>query len=86
MLTLAERIRTATERSLAARDRYTDGVTAQLTKALKQAEGEIKASIREYGAPASLPDNKLAGLKGLKKLQGEIAESLGRLKREQTLA
>ena len=85
MPTLAERIRAATERSLTARDRYTAQVTSQLTQALKQAESEVKASLGQYGAPASLPDNKLAALKGLKKLQAEIAESLGRLKREQTL-
>ncbi len=85
MPTLAERIRAATERSLTARDRYTARVTAQLSQALKQAEGEVKTSIRQCGTPASLPDNKLAALKGLEKLQAEIADSLGRLKREQTL-
>ena len=62
MPTMAERIRAATERSLTARDRYTAQVTAQLTQALKQAEGEVKTSIRQYGAPASLPDKKLAAM------------------------
>jgi len=85
MPALAERIRAATARSLTARDRYTAQVTAQLTQALKRAEGEVKTSIRQYGPPASLPDNKLAALKGLEKLQAEIADSLARLKREQSL-
>lgn len=85
MPTLAERIRASTERSLTARDQYTTQTVSQLTQALKQAETEVKTSIGRYGVPASLPDNKLAALKGLEKLQAELGESLGRLKHEQTL-
>ncbi len=83
---LKARIQAATLRSLKARDRYSDQMVAELTRALKQAEGEVKASLRHYGDPASLPENKLAALKGLEKLQGEIDEAMKRLRREQTLA
>ena len=78
---LKARIQAATIKSLKARDRYTDQMTASLTEVLKQAESEVKASIRRYGDPASLPENKLAGLKGLEKLQSEIDEAMKRLKR-----
>ncbi|HPS02710.1 MAG TPA: minor capsid protein, partial [Candidatus Sumerlaeota bacterium] len=54
--------------------------------ALKQAKGEVTTALRSYKSLGSLPENKLAGLKGLEKLQGEIAETMKRLKREQTLA
>jgi len=83
---LKARIQAATLKSLKARDRYTDTMAAGLTQALKQAEGEVKASIQRYGSPASLPENKLAALKGLEKLQAEIDEALKRVKRDQTLA
>lgn len=83
---LKARIQAATLKSLKARNRYSDQVTAGLTRALKQAERQVKASIRDYGAPGSLPENKLAGLRGLEKLQAEISEVMARLKREQTLA
>lgn len=83
---LKTRIQVATLKSLKARDRYTDQMTASLTQTLKQAEGEVKAAIGRYGDPASLPKNKLAGLWGLEKLQTEIDEAMKRLKREQTLA
>jgi SPP1 gp7 family putative phage head morphogenesis protein len=83
---LAQRIRAAVLKSLSARNRYTDQVTAQLTRSLDQAEKEVAKAILKYRTIGSLPDNKLAALKGLEKLQAEIAEIIGRLKREQTLA
>jgi len=83
---LKARIQAATIKSLKARDRYTDQMTASLTEVLKQAESEVKMAVGRYGDPASLPGNKLAGLKGLEKLQAEIDEAMKRLKREQTLA
>ncbi len=83
---LKARIQAATLKSLKARDRYTDQMTASLTQALKQAEGEVKAAIGRYGDPASLPENKLAGLRGLEKLQAEIDEAMKSLKHKQTLA
>jgi SPP1 gp7 family putative phage head morphogenesis protein len=83
---LKARIRAATLKSLKARDLYTARMTAQLTRALKQAKSEVATALRSYKSLGSLPENKLAGLKGLEKLQGEIAETMKRLRREQTLA
>lgn len=85
MADLAQRIRTATLRSLRARDRYGNKVTAKLTLALKQAQEDVARAILKYRSLGSLPDNKLAPLKGLEKLQAEIDELLKDLKREQTL-
>ena len=62
---LKQRIQAATLNSLTARNRYNDQVTAQLTQALKQAEDEVARSILQYRSLGSLPDNKLAALKGL---------------------
>ena len=42
---LKQRIQAATLKSLTARNRYNDQVTAQLTQALKQAEDEVARSI-----------------------------------------
>ena len=66
---LKQRIQAATLKSLTARNRYNDQVTAQLTQALKQAEDEVARAILQYRSLGSLPDNKLAALKGLEKLQ-----------------
>ncbi len=82
---LAQRIRVATLKSLSARNRYSNQVTAQLTQSLNQVEDEIARAILKYRSLGSLPDNQLAALKGLEKLQAEVIEIIGRLKREQTL-
>jgi SPP1 gp7 family putative phage head morphogenesis protein len=82
---LKQRIQAATLKSLTARNRYNDQVTAQLTQALKQAEDEVARAILQYRSLGSLPDNKLAALKGLEKLQGELDDVLRQLKRDQTL-
>ena len=42
---LKQRIQAATLKSLTARNRYNDQVTAQLTQALKQAEDEVARAI-----------------------------------------
>lgn len=83
---LKARIQAATLKSLKARDHYTARMTANLTRALKQAESEVIAGVLAYKSLGSLPENKLAGLKGLEKLQAEIDESMKRLRREHTLA
>ena len=69
---LAQRIRAAVLKSLSTRNRYTDQVTAQLTRSLDQAEKEVAKAILKYRTLGSLPDNKLAALKGLEKLQTEL--------------
>ena len=82
---LAQLIRTAVLKSLSARNRYTDQVTAQLTRSLGQAEQEVAKAILKYRTLGSLPDNKLAALKGLEKLQAELDDIIKQLKNDQTL-
>lgn len=82
---LKQRIWKATEKSLKARNRYSDTITAQLTKALKKAEQEVAQSILKYKSLGSLPDNQLARLSGLEKLQGELGDVTRTLKKQQTL-
>lgn len=83
---LKERIQAAILKSLKSRNRYNDSITAQLTQSLNKAEQEVAQAILKYRSLGSLPDNKLAALKGLEKLQGELDDILNQLKRDQTLA
>ena len=83
--TQAEAIRRATARSLRHRNRYTEQTVADLTGMLAGAEDEVRASILRYKSLGSLPDNQLAALDGLKKLQVDIRETMTRLRRDQTL-
>ncbi len=82
---LKQRIQAATVKSLKSRNRYTDSITAQLTQSLNKAEQEVARAILKYRTLGSLPDNKLAALKGLEKLQSELDEVMRQLKRDQTL-
>jgi len=82
---LKERIQAATLKSLKSRNRYNDSITAQLTQSLNKAEQEVAQAILKYRSLGSLPDNKLAALKGLEKLQGELDDVLCQLKRDQML-
>ena len=82
---LKQRIQAATVKSLKSRNRYTDSITAQLTQSLNKAEQEVARAILKYRTLESLPDNKLAALKGLEKLQSELDEVMRQLKRDQTL-
>lgn len=82
---LKERIQAAILKSLKSRNRYNDSITAQLTQSLNKAEQEVAQAILKYRSLGSLPDNKLAALKGLEKLQGELDDILSQLKRDQTL-
>ena len=85
MTTLAEKIRMAVLRSLKARNRYADEVTAGLTRSLKAAQDAVHRATLKYSSLGSLPDNKLAALKGLEKLQAEIDEATATMRHEQTL-
>lgn len=84
-LSQAEAIRLATEKSVRARNLYTEQTVADLTAMLAAAEEEVRRAILRYKSLGSLPDNKLAALEGLKKLQTDIQENTSRLNREQTL-
>ena len=81
----AEAIRQATARSVRHRNRYTEATVAELTGMLSGAEDQVRGAILHYKSLGSLPDNQLAALEGLKKLQADIRESMTRLRREQTL-
>ena len=82
---LKQRIQAATVKSLKSRNRYTDSITAQLTQSLNKAEQEVARAILKYRTLGSLPDNKLAALKGLENLQSELDVVMRQLKRDQTL-
>ncbi len=84
-LTQAEAIRQATARSVRHRNRYTEQTVAELTGMLSGAEDDVRGAILRYKSLGSLPDNKLAALEGLKKLQADLREAMTRLRRDQTL-
>ncbi len=81
----AQAIREATLKSLLARDLYSEQVAHQLTQSLKSAQKQVHTALLGYKSLGSLPDNKLAALKGLEKLDGEIRETLRTLRKEHTL-
>ena len=83
--TQAERIRRATEKSLRKRNAYAEQVVADVTDALADAEKDVKGALLKYKSLGSLPDNKLAAMRGLEKLQAELGDITGKLKKEQTL-
>lgn len=85
-LSQAERIRRATQKSVRARNLYADQTASQLAQSLKVAQGEVAKSILRYKTLGSLPDNKLAPLKGLEKLNSEITDILSGLKKDHTVA
>ena len=82
----AKAIRQATDKSLMARDLYAEQVARQLTQSLKSAEKQVRSALANYRNVGSLPDNKLAALKGLEKLDAEIADVMKALRKDQTLA
>lgn len=81
----AQAIREATIKSLLARDLYSEQVTHQLTQSLKSAQKQVHTALLGYKSLGSLPDNKLAALKGLEKLDGEIRETMRALRKDHTL-
>jgi hypothetical protein len=72
-------------KSLSTRDRYSNQVTAQLTRSFNQVEDKIARAILKYRSLGLLPENQLVAPNGLEKLQDEITDSIDRLKLEQTL-
>ncbi len=83
----AKAIREATDKSLMARDIYAEQVAHQLTQSLKSAAeaGACALLGYKYRNIGSLPDNKLAAMKGLEKLDAEIADVMKALRKDQTL-
>ncbi|MHB1001458.1 MAG: phage head morphogenesis protein [Armatimonadota bacterium] len=80
-----EAIRAATDKSLLARDMYTEQVVYQLTQSFQTSQEQVQKSILKYKNVGSLPDNKLAALNGLDKLNAEIADAMKALRKDQTL-
>ena len=85
-LSQAERIRRAAEKSVRARNLYADQTASALTQSLKSAPEDVAKAILRYKSLGSLPDNKLAALKGLDRLNGELADILSAVKKDHTLA
>jgi SPP1 gp7 family putative phage head morphogenesis protein len=81
----ASAIRQATEQSLIARNRYTEQVINALTDDLAVARTRVGTAILQYKSLGSLPDNKLAGLKGLERLDAEIKSIMAELRRSHTV-
>lgn len=81
----AQAIREATLKSLHARDLYSEQIAHELTQSLKTAQEQVRKVLLNYKSLGSLPDNKLAALKGLEKLDAEIGDLMKTLKKEQTL-
>lgn len=81
----AEAIRKATLKSFRSRNAYVEHVVADMTGSLAAAEKDVRQAILKYKSVGSLPDRKLAALKGLEKLQGELGEITSAVKKEHTL-
>ncbi|MCE5322394.1 minor capsid protein [bacterium] len=81
----AQAIREATQKSLLARDLYSEQVAHELTLSLQTAQEQVSRALLAYKSLGSLPDNKLAAVKGLEKLDAEIGDVMKTLKKEQTL-
>lgn len=80
----AQAIREATLKSVLARDLYSDQVAHQLSQSLKSSQKQVHSALLGYKSLGSLPDNKLAALKGLEKLDAEIKDTLRTLRKEHT--
>ncbi|MCL4553272.1 MAG: minor capsid protein, partial [Candidatus Marsarchaeota archaeon] len=81
----SQAIRAATDRSLMARDMYTEQVVFQLTQSLKASQEQVHKALLGYKNIGSLPDNKLAAVNGLEKLNAEIADAMKTLRKDQSL-
>ena len=81
----AEAIRKATLKSFRSRNAYAEHVVADMTDALAAAEKDVRQAILKYKSLGSLPAKKLAALKGLEQLQGELGEITATVKKEHTL-
>lgn len=81
----AQAIREATDKSIMARDMYTEQVVSELTQSLKAAQDQVHKSLLGYKDIGSLPDSKLAAVSGLEKLNARIADTMKALRRDQSL-
>ena len=60
-------------------------VVFQLTGVLKSAQEQVHKALLGYRDLGSLPENKLAAVNGLTKLDDEIADAMRTLRKEQSL-
>lgn len=81
----AQAIREATGKSLMARDMYAEQVAFELSQSLKSAQDQVHKALSVYKDVGSLPENKLAAVNGLEKLDGQIQEAMKALRKDQSL-
>ena len=81
----AKAIREATQKSLMSRDLYTEQVVFQLAGVLKSAQDHVHKALLGYRDVGSLPDNKLAAVNGLDKLDTQIQDAMRTLRKDQSL-
>jgi hypothetical protein len=81
----AKAIRQATDKSLMARDMYAEQVAFQLAGSLKSAQEQVHKALLGYKDVGSLPENKLAAVNGLEKLDAEIQSAMKAIRKDQTL-
>lgn len=85
MASQRELIQAAVRMSVTHRNRYTEQLVSGLTDELAQTRDKVVTAITAYKTLGSLPDNKLAGLKGLEQLEAAIGGIMGELKRAHTV-
>ncbi|MCL5105431.1 MAG: minor capsid protein, partial [Armatimonadetes bacterium] len=66
-------------------DMYTEQVVFQLTGVLKSAQEQVHKALLAYRDVGSLPDNKLAAVNGLDKLDAQIQDAMRTLRKDQSL-
>jgi len=64
---------------------YAEQVAFQLTQFLRTAQEQVYKALLRYRSLGSLPENKLAALKGLEKLDTEIRDAMDTLRIDNTL-
>ncbi len=64
---------------------YTEQIVAEMTDSLATVEKDVNSALLRYKSVGSLQDKKLVAMKELERLQSGIAETMARLKKEQTL-
>jgi len=83
--TLRERIAEATLASLHNRDLYTEQTVEKVVNVLRQGEKDVKTTLLHYADLGSLPEGKAVNQKSLRKLQWQIRDIIGGVKKEHSL-
>jgi len=83
--TLRERIAEATLASLHNRDLYTEQTVEKVVNVLRQGEKDVKTTLLHYADLGSLPEGKAPNQKSLRRLQWQIRDIIGGVKKEHSL-